>query len=264
LYKTEKKIEFSYSLKKLSLTDPEGGYVAFPFQLDNGHLVFEVQGGTVRPGKDQLEGSASDWNGIQNFVALKNDNSQMVLVSPEIPVVQLGALNLGKFSRIANPETNSIFSWVFNNYWTTNFRAYQEGELKWSYELTSSEDTSNVFSTAFGWNERIPMPARVFSANGKDILSYGKSFFELPNHLLLIDAKPSSDKTGIILQIREIAGGHSFITRDDVLSSWSGLQNSTGAKSAFEVNVLEDKISEVTKRIEFRPFETKFIKLVMN
>jgi len=264
LYKTEKKIGLCYSMKKLSLTDPEGGYVAFPFQLDNGHLVFEVQGGTVRPGKDQLEGSASDWNGIQNFVALKNDNSQVVLVSPEIPVVQLGALNLGKFSRIANPETNSIFSWVFNNYWTTNFRAYQEGELKWTYELTSSEDTSNVFSTTFGWNERIPMPARVFSAKGKDTLSYRKSFIDLPRSLLLVDAKPSFDKTGIILQIREIAGGHSSITRDDVLSSRSGLQNSTGAKSAFEVNVLEDKISEVTNRIEFRPFETKFIKLVMN
>jgi alpha-mannosidase len=264
LYKTVKKIELYYSLKKLSLTDPEGGYIAFPFQLDNGHLVFEVQGGTVRPGKDQLEGSASDWNGIQNFVSLKNENSQVVLVSPEIPVVQLGALNLGKFSRIANPETNSIFSWVFNNYWTTNFRAYQEGELKWTYELTSSEDTSNVFSTTFGWNERIPMPARIFSAKGKDTLSYGKSFIYLPPDFLLIDAKPSFDKTGIILQIREIAGNNSSITWHDVISSWSGLQESSGAASAFEINVLGDKISEVNKRIEFKPFETKFIKLVIN
>ena len=59
LYKTEKKIELCYSMKKLAVTDPEGGYVAFPFKLDNGHLVFEVQGGQVRPGKDQLAGSAN-------------------------------------------------------------------------------------------------------------------------------------------------------------------------------------------------------------
>jgi len=264
LYKTEKKIEFCYSMKKLSLTDPEGGYVAFPFQLSNGHLVYEVQGGTVRPGKDQLEGSASDWNGIQNFVSIKNDNSQLVLVSPEIPVVQLGGLNLGKYARVANPKTNTIFSWVFNNYWTTNFRAYQEGELKWTYELTSSIDTSNVLPTTFGWNQRVPLLARIFTAKGKNANSVDKSFIHLPHDLLLIDAKPAPDKTGIILQIREIAGSHSFIIWNDVLSSWTSLQSTANAKSAYEVSVLGDKISKVDKRIEFRPFETKFIKLVMN
>ncbi len=262
LYKTEKKIEFLYSMKKLPVTDPEGGYVAFPFHLENGHLIFEVQGGTVRPGKDQLEGSASDWNGIQNFVSVKNENSQLVFVSPEIPLVQLGALNLGKFSRIANPASNSIYSWVFNNYWTTNFRAFQEGELKWTYKLTSSKDTSTVFPTTFGWNERIPMPARVFPALGRDTIGFHKSFIDLPSNLLLINAKPSYNKNGIILQVREVAGTNSCITWNDPMSSWEGLQISTGAKSAFEVNVLEEKIADVRKGIFFRPFETKFVKIV--
>jgi hypothetical protein len=263
LYKTEKKIEFLYSLKKIAVTDPEGGYIAFPFKLDNGQLVFEVQGGTVRPGKDQLEGSSSDWNGIQNFVSIKNENSQVVLVSPEVPLVQLGGLNLGRFSRIAKPESNSIYSWVFNNYWTTNFRAYQEGELKWTYKLTSAKDTSNQFPATFGWNERIPMPARVFPALGKDTISFRKSFIDLPRDLLLIKAQPSSDKSGIILQVREISGTNSSITWDDVISSWSGLKQSTMAKSAVEVNVLDEKIADVGKRIFFKPFETKFIRIVL-
>ncbi len=262
LYKTEKKIEFLYSLKKLPVTDPEGGYVAFNFQLDYGQLSFEVQGGTVRPGKDQLEGSASDWDGIQNFVSLKNENAQLVLVSPEIPLVQLGGLNLGKFSRIAKPESNSTYSWVFNNYWTTNFRAYQEGELKWTYKLTSSKDTSNGFSTTFGWNERIPMTARVFPALGKDTISFRKSFIDLPRNLLLINAKPSSDKNGIILQVREITGTNSSITWDDPISSWFGMKQSTGTKLAYEVNVLDEKIADVGKRIFFKPYETKFIRIV--
>jgi alpha-mannosidase len=262
LYKTEKKIEFLYSLRKLPVTDPEGGYVAFPFHLANGHLVFEVQGGSVRPGKDQLEGSSSDWNGIQNYVAVKNDNSQLVLVSPEIPLVQLGALNLGKFSRIACPVSNSIYSWVFNNYWTTNFRAYQEGELKWTYKLTSSTDTSAVFSTTFGWNERVPMAVRVFPSRGTDTNSLRRSFIALPSNFLLVCAKPSSDKTGIVLQVREVGGSRSSITWNDLISSWSGLKESTGTRFAYEVNVLEETIAEVDKRIEFRPLETKFIKLV--
>jgi hypothetical protein len=262
LYKTEKKIEFLYSMKKLPVTEPEGGYIAFPFRLENGYLVCEVQGGSVRPGMDQLEGSASDWMGIQNFVAVRNETSQVVLVSPEIPLVQLGALNLGKFSRVADPGTNSVYSWVFNNYWTTNFRASQEGELKWTYKLTSSGDTSRVLSSTFGWNERIPMPARVFPALGTDTsFRFRRSFIDLPRDLLLINAKPSSDKTGIVIQVREVAGSNASITWHDVISSWSGLKESTSAESASEVNVLEEKIATVGKRIEFKPFETKFIKV---
>jgi alpha-mannosidase len=264
LYKSEKKIEFLYSLKKLPVTDPEGGYVAFPFKLDNGHLVFEVQGGTVRPGKDQLEGSSSDWNGIQNFASVKNDNSQIILVSPEIPLVQLGGLNLGQFSRIAHPASNNIYSWVFNNYWTTNFRAYQEGELKWTYKLTSTKDTSDEFSTTFGWNERVPMPARVFPALGKDSSLSRKSFIPLQNNFLLVKARPSDEKNGVVLQIREIGGIASSLVWNDLISNWTGLQNSTGAVSAFEVNVLEDKIAQIYKRLEFKPFETKFVKVVLN
>lgn len=265
LYKTEKKIELCYSMKKLAVTDPEGGYVAFPFKLDDGHLEFEVQGGQVRPGKDQLAGSASDWDGIQNFVTVKNDHSQIVLVSPEIPVVQLGSLNLGKFSRVARPESNSIYSWVFNNYWTTNFRAFQEGELKWTYKVTSSDDTSNVFSTTFGWNERVPMEARVFPATGKDKDLGGSTFLRLMDNFLLVSARPSVDKRNVVLQIRNITGTIMplYINWDDPSSELLGVGYETRAAAAMEVNVLEEKIADVKGHIEFRPNETKFIKLVL-
>lgn len=261
LYKTEKKVELCYSMKKLAVTDPEGGYVAFPFQLKDGHLVFEVQGGSVRPGKDQLEGSASDWDGIQNFVALKNENSQVVLVTPEIPVVQLGGLNLGKFSRVANPATNNIYSWVFNNYWTTNFRASQEGELKWSYRVTSSADTSNVFSTRFGWEERVPMPARVFPALGKDKNWLFNSFKEMPDDLLLVTARPSPDKSGFILLVREVEGIRSFLDLGYLYYPKDGLRSAAGAFHANEVNVLGEEITPNEDVFKFQPYETKFIKL---
>ncbi|MEI7898094.1 MAG: glycoside hydrolase family 38 C-terminal domain-containing protein, partial [bacterium] len=100
LYNLEKKLEFCYSMKKLAVTDPEGVYIAFPFKLEGSHHVAEVAGGTMIPGKEQLEGSASDWCGIQDFVSLRNDSGQIVFVSPEIPLVQLGEINLGKFRRV--------------------------------------------------------------------------------------------------------------------------------------------------------------------
>jgi hypothetical protein len=106
------------------------------------------------------------------------------------------------------------------------------------------------------------MPARVFPALGTDTsFRFRRSFIDLPRDLLLINAKPSSDKTGIVIQVREVAGSNASITWHDVISSWSGLKESTSAESASEVNVLEEKIATVGKRIEFKPFETKFIKV---
>jgi len=35
---------------KLPVTSPESGYVAFPFDLEEGKLAFEAQGGVVYPG----------------------------------------------------------------------------------------------------------------------------------------------------------------------------------------------------------------------
>ena len=269
LFNSSKKIEFLYSMKKLPVTDPEGAYISFPFKLDKGHLVFEVAGGTVIPGKDQIEGSASDWDGIQNFVSVRNDNSQIVFVSPDIPLVQLGDLNLGKFSRKADPKTQYIYSWVLNNYWTTNFRAFQEGELKWRYVITSGNDPSNEMATKTGWSERMPFITRVFPGGHDSTLLSPFSFMYCLTNELMIGARPSADRKGIILQVREITGKETSVPVHDVLSSTTDLLDSTGAKSAYEVNVLEEVLSKLCEqpkipfrcRLFFKPYETKFIKL---
>jgi hypothetical protein len=272
LYNMEKKIELLYSMKKLPVTDPEGVYVSFPFQLPAAGVRYEVPGGNVLAGKEQLEGSATDWQGIQNFVSVRNDSSQIVFVSPEIPLVQLGDINLGKFARTWQPASEKIYSWVLNNYWTTNFRASQEGELKWSYQITSGNDTTNTFATRFGWNERISLLSRVFpgttdtvSANPAGYTGVAPMMSFLGpalQDLLMVSARPSADKKGIIIQLREVDGKSvSIPVTLPVYSSAMGLISSTHAKVAFEVNVLEEVIRPLGARMEVGPFETKFIKL---
>ena len=54
LYEPEKRIELHYAIRKLPLTRPEAIYVAFPFVWPDGQIVYEAQGGMVRPGRDQI------------------------------------------------------------------------------------------------------------------------------------------------------------------------------------------------------------------
>lgn len=257
LYHHQKKIEFLYQMFKLPVVTPEGVYVAFPFELENGKLAFEAQGGVVYPGINQLEGSSSDWNTIQNFASVRNDNSQIVFVSNEIPLVQFGDINTGRYYYRLKPKTNHIFSWVLNNYWVTNFKAKQEGELRWTYSITSSADNSDMFATKFGWGDRTPFLSRVMlptkGANDTKLVSRSLIDLGVPN-LLLVNTTPSVDGKGIVLLVREVEGDHAIL---DVRR----LLDETGATSIQEVSILEEELAKLTSPLLIEHFETKFIKV---
>ncbi len=257
LYHFQKNIEFIYNMFKLPVVDPEGVYIAFPFKLKDGNLAFEVQGGIVYPGHNQLEGSSADWNTIQNFASIKNSNSQLVFVSNDIPLVQFGDINTGRYYYRLVPKTNHIFSWVLNNYWVTNFKASQEGELSWKYSITSSDDNSNMFATKFGMGERVPSLSRVIlpSHVATDTKLISKSFLEIESpNLIMVNSTISMDGNGIILHLKEIEGDHAII---DIRR----LMEETGATSIVEINILEEELSNLTSPLLIEHFETKFIKL---
>ena len=252
-YKQVKRIELFYSGRKLPVTEPEGLYVAFPFALEDGRLVFEAQGGLVSPGIDQIEGTATDWNTVQNFAALRNRRAQIVLVSDEIPLMQFGAINTGRYHYGAKPASGQIFSWVLNNYWSTNFRASQEGEISWSYALTSGADVSNASASRFGWASRVPLVSRVRPAvAGGSAAVTGRTLWPFvpggAESLLLVNARV--DDEGIIFHLREVEGRSSTLRFSPPGSAWKIELCDPLGRPAGEL-----------KEVVFAPFEVKFIRL---
>jgi len=256
LYKNQKLLELHYAMKKLAVYMPEGVYIAFPFAHANGEINFEVPGGSIVPGKGQLEGTSSDWNAVQSYVSIKNKHSQILFSSPEIPLVQFSEINLGKFERMANHSRPHIYSWVLNNYWTTNFRASQEGELKWKYQISSVANSNEAIGGQFGWNSRIPLLTRVLPASSTKTPCVSKSFLNFSSNILLTHAKPSLYNQGIVINLREISGKNSEFNLDKIL-----IDNKL--KRIVEVNALEDIIGNEISKISFKPYEVKFIRLEM-
>ncbi|MEN8202357.1 MAG: glycoside hydrolase family 38 C-terminal domain-containing protein [Bacteroidota bacterium] len=257
LYHRQKKIDLLYRMVKLPVFTPEGIYVSFPFKLEGGKLAFEAQGGLVYPGVNQLAGSSADWNTIQNFAAVKSRDAQIVFTSKDVPLVHFGDINIGRYYYRLKPETNHIYSWVLNNYWVTNFKASQQGELRWSYSITSSADPSTSFATHYGRSESVPLLSRIKmpsgSADKTGLVSRSLMDLDVPN-LLLVNSTLSMDGKGIILHLREVEGGHAILdTRR--------LQEETGATSIEEVSVLEEELSVLTGPLLIEHFETRFIRL---
>lgn len=253
LYHDTKRIELEYTIKRLPETEPSGIYVAFPFQLSEGKLTFDVQGGTVISGENQLEGTATDWNTVQNFVSVQNNNAQIIVGSSLIPLYQLGGINLGKFQYRKKYEKPHVYSWVMNNYWNTNFKASQEGEFRWSYYLTSSGDLSNKHATKFGWSSRIPLLARVMPTGVENHkpAEYSAFHFEKDN-FLMTSCTPSKDEGYVLLNIREIDGKRTPLR----------ILDKDGQAVPFTiVNAIEENLENEASAHLFEGYQNKFIKI---
>jgi hypothetical protein len=252
LYNKEKLIELLYSLVKKGITDPEAIYIAFPFNLPNADILYEIHGGEVIPGKDQLEGTSADWHTIQSYAAVRSYEGQIILSSKEVPLMQFGDLNLGKFQYIAEVKNPHMYSWVMNNYWVTNFRASQEGEFKWKYSLTSTSDLSYQTRIRFGWGSRIPFLTRVFPPGKNQTGSWKQSLLQIfPDNILLIALKIIPNEDGFLLHLREIGGKPSEIS---LCSRLNGDKKLT----LIEANVLGEPIGKSGYSLPIPAFGTKF------
>ena len=253
IYNVTKKIEVIYRLRKKAVPDPEAVYVSFPFDVPQGKIHLDVPGGTIESGVDQIPGSSNDWYTVQNFAAARNFESQVIIGSQEIPLMQFGAINTGRYKTGATPQSTNMYSWPMNNYWTTNFNADQMGEFQWSYFITSGKDNSIEYATKFAWENRIPFLTRVFPAGEKPggSLQPGPLFEIVPKNLLLVNMKPVEGENSVIMQMREIGGQPASL---NVISDKINFTKYTVC------NVTGEPLSG-NPAVDFAPWENKFIKL---
>jgi hypothetical protein len=254
LYRTEKRIEFHWSVRKLTVPQAEAVYVAFPFAPADGRIAYEAQGGLVRPGLDQIPGSSSDWQTVQNFLAVRHPQGQIVWGSAGAPLVQLGEINLGKWQPITQVARPHVYSWIMNNYWFTNFRPTQEGDFRWHYFLTSTRDPAATAATRFGWNSRVPFATRVLPPL-KSGTTAGPAALSLLSvdapGVVVVDAQPALDG-GVILHLREVAGRAATLDSGNV-RAW------TGITAAAEVDALGRILHDGIESIDLRPYDVRFV-----
>jgi hypothetical protein len=252
LFNTTKRIDLFYAIEKKLVTDPEGIYIAFPFALDNGQLAFDVQGGEVRAGVDQIPGSSNDWNTVQNYARLSNDSAQIVLCSSENPLMQFGGINTGRYKAGAMPETTHIFGWPMNNYWTTNFNADQHGGHTWTYTITSKAGHEMQDAARFGWGNRTPFLSRILPGGGSGQAVWEGSFITgWPDNLLLVSAIPAEDGRSAVFHVRETGGKSCTIA----------LQNGQSREllQCTQVDVTGTPVEN--ESLEIEPFESKFFRV---
>ncbi|MGC8669129.1 MAG: polysaccharide lyase family protein [Chthonomonadales bacterium] len=132
----------------------EAGYFAFPFRLQQPRKAadwVDLPYGVVQVEKEQLPGACREWYTANSFAAVSDGSVTAYLATPHAPLITVGDIFRGAW-RAHISASGTLFSYVFNNYWHTNYKAGQGGDLVFSYALRL---TGGAFDAAravrFGW-----------------------------------------------------------------------------------------------------------------
>lgn len=164
LYDDRKRIDFVNYINKKRNLGKESGYFAFPFAFEKPEIRLETPGAVIRADADQIKGACPDWHCVDGFVTVSDGSAEVVWAPRQSPLITIGDINRGQWRERLDISNGTLFAYVFNNYWFTNYKADQEGMLPFVFSITSGTSFTDSEARRFAENARTPMLSAMASA----------------------------------------------------------------------------------------------------
>jgi hypothetical protein len=232
LFDGQKKIEFVNRVHKTEVYTKEAVYFAFPLAMEHPQFRYEIQNGVVDPSRDQMPGAGKEWFSVQHWVAAEEGGVTAALVPVDASLVSLGDIFRATWPKDFGQRPGTIFSYVMNNYWDTNYAAGQGGDFKFRYVLTSGNHLPPAGLSRLGWEEMTPAEVDQITSQDKALdtprpLDAARGSFaqvDQPN-VVLVTWKMAEDGDGTVLRFLEVGGQANAVEVQtphlDVRSAWS-------------------------------------------
>ncbi|HTN61043.1 MAG TPA: hypothetical protein VL147_05755 [Devosia sp.] len=155
---------------KLPQGDPQSLYLPLPAALAGAWGVdYETGGATVRLDDEQLPYASRHYITTQRFMRISDAERELTLACPDAPLWLVGGLNYGRFGdpdgRVAR-DNPTLIAWLTNNYWSTNFQADQNGEIRFRFTLLPAAKQSLGQSVQGALARVHPLAAHVYAERG--------------------------------------------------------------------------------------------------
>ena len=260
LYSAKKQIDFVYHLSKQTTLKKEAAYIAFPFAASKPEFGYDTQNGWVNLDKDELPGGSREWYAVQHWAAVHDSGFMAAVIPHDAPLVSFGDIVRGNWPTDFRPRSSTIFSWLMNNYWGTNFAPQQGGEFVFHYSLVSGHALDPSDLTRFGEEAMTHFEVDQVGAAfvpGK-LRSNEASLLEIDNASVAVATwKLAEDGQGSILRLQETAGQAQSVT---IRSAYLKMDQ------VWRCSLLEDNLQELKPdrhffQIEVKPFEIVTLRL---
>jgi alpha-mannosidase len=133
----------------------EAGYFAFPFRLAAADPIrgyIELPYGVLQVDREQPQNACRDWYSSSSFCAISNGSATAYIGSPHSPLFTFNDIFRGKIKDSLDKLNGTVYAYPFNNYWITNYKASQSGDLVFAYNIRLSQNGFDpAEATRFGW-----------------------------------------------------------------------------------------------------------------
>jgi alpha-mannosidase len=267
LFNDEKKIELIEDIDKKPELKKEAVYFAFPFAMSHPRFQYEIQNGVVDPAQDMLPGAGREWFSVQHWVSVEQDGVSATVMPLDASLVTLGDINRGAWPDSFGQRSGSIFSYVMDNYWHTNYAAEQGGHDRFRYVITSAAHTDAPTLSRLGWEEMTPLEHDQIRSQDKaldlpePLPGTEFSFLSVDDPDVLVDTwKPAEDGHGTVLRLIDLGGQPRSITVTTPLLAVSSVIETDAVEREDGKKVVVD--SPHAFRVEIHPHQILTVRLL--
>ncbi|MCX5653854.1 MAG: glycosyl hydrolase-related protein, partial [Planctomycetota bacterium] len=206
------RIDIINTVDKKAVRTKEGVHFGFGFNVPGGVMRMDVPWAVVRPEVDQIPGACKNWFTVQRWVDVSNDRYGVTLATPDTPLVEVGGVTANLVGSQDNLKawiehlapSQTLYSWVMNNHWHTNYKADQEGPAVFRYSLLPHGAYRGEAAARFGIEAGQPLIAAP-AAGDAAALSTPRLKVE-PEGVIVATFKPSDDGKAWIVRLFGASG----------------------------------------------------------
>ena len=195
----------------------EGVYFGFDFGVAEGVVRMDIPWAVVRAEADQLAGSCKNFFTVQRWVDISNQDYGVTWATVDAPLITLGEIPLqprDPYMQVTDEgeliwkkrlePTQRLYSYVMNNYWTTNYRHAQGGVTIFRYSIRPHGLFDGGEAARFG--RECSQPLLVIGADeGRKMKSPLAGV--KPCNIVVTALKWSRDGKGLIVRLFNAGGG---------------------------------------------------------
>jgi alpha-mannosidase len=152
------RVEIINTVDKLPIRAKEGLHLGYAFAVPEGQVRLDLGWAMVRPDIDQIPASCKNWFTVQRWVDISNDKFGVTWAPVDAPLVEVGGITANLIGSQTHWQvwrdhvgpTQTLYSWIMNNHWHTNYRADQEGPTVFRYYIQAHKAFEPEAATRFG------------------------------------------------------------------------------------------------------------------
>ncbi|MFM7217211.1 MAG: hypothetical protein ACKO1U_04240, partial [Bacteroidota bacterium] len=157
------RVRLSVTIDKKVVREKESIHLPLPFHLEDPQVRIGVADTFYVPGDGQLSAANKDFYSVQRWIDVSDRFGGITIASPQGALFEIGEVvderkgNRGYKSWRDKPcKSSTLYLYALNNYWHTNYKAEQEGSIRFDVYLDFHGPFEQRRAQEFGESWTVP------------------------------------------------------------------------------------------------------------